>query len=100
MDPERLTSVNWSDTSSILLFIWLFVIFVVAFATFMLLAHALIPSFLNSGHVPEGVRSLVRKQRFPAYMAAILMLGVIAFWLFQATDAAHEIRRFWPRDWI
>ena len=100
MDPSRLTFVNWSDTSVILIFIWLFVISVIAFASAMLLAHAVIPSLLESGHVPEGMRSLVRKQRLPMYMMAILLLGVVAFWLSEATNAAHEIRRFWPRDWI
>ena len=100
MDPSRFTFVNWSDTSSILLFIWLFVISVIGFASALLLAHAVIPSLLTSGHVPEGMRSLVAKQRLPLYLLAILMLGVVAFWLSAATDAAHELRRFWPRDWI
>ena len=100
MDPKALIDVNWSDTGSILLFIWMFVIAVVGFASFMLMAHAIIPSLLASGHIPEGLRNIARKQRFPMYLSAIVMLGVISFWLAMATDAAHEIRRFWPRDWI
>jgi hypothetical protein len=100
MDPSRLTFVNWSDTTSILLFIWLFVAFVVIFATFMLLAHAMIPSLLETGHIPEGFRSIVRKQRIPLYLGALLALGMVCVWLTFATDSAHELRRIWSRDWI
>ena len=100
MDPSRLNFVNWSDTGSILLFIWLFVIFVVIFAAFMLMAHAVIPSLLETGHIPEGFRSIVRKQRVPMYLGALLALGGVCVWLAFATDSAHEIERFWSRDWI
>jgi len=100
VDPERMNFIDWANTASILHNLWLVLIFVVVFAFLMLLAHAVIPSALASGHVPEGVRNLVRKQRFPMYLTAFLLLGVIAFWLFQAAEAAHEIRRFWTRFWI
>ena len=100
MDPEPLTKIDWTHLGTALHFVWLFVISVVGFASMMLLAHAVIPSLLNSGHIPEGLRNRVRKQRFPIYGTAIIILGVIAFWLSGATDAAHEIRNFWPRNWI
>ena len=100
MDPSRFTHVNWSDTASILHSIWLIVIFVILFAAVMVMTHAIIPSALETGHVPEGVRNFVRKQRLPMYLMAIALLGAVAFWFYEATNAAHEIRRFWPRDWI
>lgn len=100
MDPSQLSHVNWSDTGSILHFIWLIVIFVILFAAVMVMAHAVMPSLLASGHVPEGLRNFVRKQRAPMYLTAIALLGVVAFWFYKATNAAHEIRLIWPRDWI
>ncbi len=98
-DPQPLTFEDWATTAAILHYIWLIVISVVVFASLMLLAHAVIPSALNSGHVPEGLRNFVRKQRIPMYFTALLILGVIAFWFSKATPVGHDIARFYDRFW-
>lgn len=100
VDPGRLTDVDWAATGNILTNLWLILGFVILFASLLLMAHAVIPSLLNSGHLPRGVRNVLSRQRFFMYMTAIIFVGVIAFWYSQATDTAHEIRAFWDRFWI
>lgn len=100
MDPHRLSSVDWTTTASILHNLWLVLIFVIPLAFLMLLAHAVIPSVLASGHAPEGLRNLLRKQRLPMYLTALALLGGVAFWLARATHAGYQIAHFWSRFWI
>ncbi len=99
-DPEALNHFDWRSMSVLLRWIWLIPIFALGFSAHMVLAHAVIPSLLDSGHVPDGLRERVRKLRFPLYVSAFIILGALAFWISEAADAAHEIRRFWHRDWI
>jgi hypothetical protein len=99
-DPEALNHIDWHATGVVMIWVWLIVVFVLGFATHMVLAKAIIPSLIDSGHIPDGLVERVRKMRLPLYMTAFMIVGAIAFVFFQATDAAHEIRRFFPRDWI
>ncbi len=99
-DPEALNHLDWRATSIALRWIWLILIFALGFSTHMVLAKAIIPSLIDSGHVPDGLRERARKLRMPLYISAVMIVGAIAFFLFEATDAAHEIRRFFPRNWI
>ncbi|MEE9284638.1 MAG: hypothetical protein V3V35_02800 [Dehalococcoidia bacterium] len=100
MDPEPLNNLDWRATSLVLRWVWLIVIFAVGFSTVMVLTHAMIPSLLDSGHIPDGLRERVRKLRFPLYVMAFFSIAFIAVWFWFAADSAHEIRRFWHRDWI
>lgn len=100
MDPEHLNHVDWRNMSLILRYILAFVGTVFAFAAHMVLAHAIIPSLLSSGHIPDGIADRARKLRFPLYMMSLMLVGVIAFFLSEAADLTHELRRFYHRDWI
>ena len=100
MDPEALNHVDWRATSHILRYLWFIVIFTFGFATHMVLAHAIVPSLINSGHLPDGIANKVRKMRFQLYATSIVILGAICFWFAKAADASHNLRNFWHRDWI
>ena len=100
MDPEHLNHVDWRNMSLILRYILAFVGTVFAFAAHMVLAHAIIPSLISSGHIPDGIADRARKLRFPLYMMSLMLVGVIAFFLSEAADLPHELRRFYHRDWI
>ncbi len=100
MDPEALNHVDWRNTSHILRYLWFIVIFAFGLATHLVLAHAIIPSLINSGHLPPGIANKARKLRIHLYLSSILILGAICFWFAMAADKAHEIRNFWHRDWI
>ena len=100
MDPNAPNHVDWRATSHLLRWLWLIMIFAAGFATHLVLAHAIIPSLLATGHIPDGLREKVRKARGPLYITAIIILGTIAFWFAKATDGAHEMRNFWDRFWM
>ncbi len=100
MDPEHLNHVDWRSMSVILRYILAFVGTVFFFAAHMVLAHAVIPSLLASGHIPDGIADRVRKLRFPLYVISLMFVGTLAFFLSEAADATHELRRIYWRDWI
>ena len=58
MDPEFITNEHWADISTVLRFLWLYWLFIIGFATNMLLAHALIPISSSGGEAEIGVSGL------------------------------------------
>ena len=99
-DPSRLTTEDWKTTSLILHFLWYNLFTVIIFASLLLFSHAVIPSALASGHVPEGLREPLRKVRFPMYIVAILLLFLVAFWFSQAVHHSYNIGGIYSRWWI
>ena len=100
MDPEPLNHLDWVTTSHVLHWIWLILAFVFLFAAHMTLTHAIIPSLIDSGHLPDGIRERARKLRIPLYAIAFVFLGMVALWGFLGINAAKDIRHFWPTIWI
>lgn len=100
MDPEPLNHVDWRHTSLILRWMWMVLIFAFFFAAHMTLAHAILPSLLDSGHIPDGMRERVRKLRFPLYMMSFLLLGVCAYFIAIMVADTFSIKDFWPRRLI
>ena len=96
MDPEFITNEHWADISTALRFLWLYWLFIIGFATNMLLAHALIPSLINSGQLPSSVGRI----RPLLYMGALGILAIaILFFILTAVNV-DVIGRFSERWWI
>jgi hypothetical protein len=71
---EELTPAQWEAVTESLIWLWAFVGFVVLLAGMMLLAHIVIPSLVESRHVPSRVMSI----RPILYgIAAIAFIGVV-----------------------
>ena len=51
MDPQYITGETWSEIGSWLKFLWLFLLFSVGFGFNFLMAHAIIPSLIVTGHI-------------------------------------------------
>jgi hypothetical protein len=100
IDPVRMTPDHWKITSEVLHFLWFNLFTVIGFATLLLFAHAVIPSAINSGHVPEGLRSQMRKMRFPMYALAVGLIFLVAWWFSQATHNAYDIKNIYDRWWM
>lgn len=96
IDPHVIGIESWSELGSLLRSLWLVVLFIVLFASNMILGHIMIPSFVMSGHVPESFS----KARPPLYVLAVLCFAVAMFFLSRAVDFAGVLRNFWPDYWI
>ena len=92
-DPTALTSENWNNIHLFLLWFWIYLPIVVTFAITMLTAHALIPSLVNTGHLPESAQRL----RFPltAFAALLFVAGVVILVL--GINATLDVRQVWDR---
>lgn len=101
MDPEALNHTDWRNTSILLRYLWFIVIFAFGFSTHMVLAHAIIPSLVNSGHLPPTIENKLKKIRTPFYLLSlIVILGFICFWFAKATEIGYRFQDFYPRGWI
>lgn len=96
MNPVELGNAEWSDIGSLLTNLWIVVIFIVLFATNMLLGHNFIPSLVASQHIPRSFQ----KARPVFYVLAIVFFALAAFFLFQVIDQASVLGRFWEDYWI
>lgn len=96
MDPLPIGPGEWSQLGAMLTTMWLVVLFVVLFAGSMLVGHNLIPSFVQSQHIP----SVWQKARPIFYALAILFFAVAMFLLYRVIGLAGVLREFWPNYWI
>ena len=96
LDPGAITSASWNELGGLLRSMWLAVLFVVIFASNMLLGHNLIPSFIASGHIGENWG----KARPALYGGAVVSLVVAGFFIGRAANFAGVLRDFWPDYWI
>ena len=96
MDPEFINSGDWRNIGNLLTFIWLLFFAAVGFGFNFLMAHAIIPSLIGSGHLPERVG----KARPIFYGGAVLALALVVFALNRAAANAGFIEDFWARWWI
>ena len=69
MDPNSLGINEWQQISKLLLSLWMTVIFIIIFAANMLLAHNIIPSLVESKHIPLTLGKIRR----PLYLLAIIL---------------------------
>ena len=92
-DPKALTTVEWNNIHLFLQWIWIYFPLVVTFAITMLTAHALIPSLVITGHLPESAQRL----RVPLTGFAVLVFaaGVVIFVL--VINSALDVRQIYNR---
>jgi len=95
-DPSALTNVEWTEMSKILITLWIFVGAVLAFVLSLLTAHAMIPSLVESRHLPERVLKL----RPAFYGSALVFFGGAMYLIVRATGLAKVIGTFYERWWI
>ena len=92
-DPKALTSVEWNNIHQFLQWFWIYFPIVVTFAVTMLTAHAIIPSLVITGHLPESTQRL----RLPltGFAALVFIAGVVILVL--GINATLDVRQVWPR---
>ena len=96
MDPEIITSGDWSKISGLLRLLWVYVVFVVVFAKCVLLAQAIIPSLVSTHHLPDRalrLRPLLLGIASVSFVfAALIMINVLS--------RVGLIGNFYERWWI
>ena len=96
MDPNFVTRQDWADIGEFLLALLFVPGLMIVFAFSMLIAHALIPSLVKSGHLPEEMNK-VRRVLYPVAFAALL--GVISYLVFVAINAESSFGSVYSRWW-
>ena len=92
-DPKALTSVEWENIHFFLQWFWIYLPIVITFAITMLTAHAIIPSLVNTGQLPESTQRL----RLPltAFAALVFVAGVVI--LVFGINATLDVRQVYDR---
>ena len=97
MDPNFITSADWSDIGDFLLGLLFIPGLAILFALSILVAHGIIPSLVASGHLPQDYE----KARPVFYTIGLAsLLGVIAYVAFVAINADNSFGEVWSRWWI
>ena len=94
-DPKALSSANWNDIHLWLTYFWIYVPLVLTFAFTMLTAHALIPSLINTGHIPTSVGRL----RIPLTFFAALVFTAAVVMMVLTINKTLDLAKFWDR-WL
>ena len=96
MNPTALTNFEWTEIGRMLTTLWVVVIFIVLFASNMLLGHNFIPSLVASQHIPDSFQ----KVRPVLYGLAIIFFGLAVFFMIQVINLAGVLDRIWADYWI
>ena len=92
-DPKALTSVEWNNIHLFLQWFWIYFPIVVTFALTMLTAHALIPSLVITGHLPESAQRL--RVPLTGFAALVFAAGVVILVL--GINSALDVRQIYNR---
>lgn len=96
LDPGFIGPASWSELGNLQRSLGLALVFVVLFASNMLIGHNMIPSFIGSHHIGQQwgrVRPIF-------YAFAIICFALAIFFIGRAADFAGVLRNFWPDYWI
>ena len=72
---------------------WIYFPIVVTFGITLLTAHALIPSLVSTGHLPESTQKL----RIPLTGFAVLLFAAGVVILILGINATLDVRNIWDR---
>jgi len=93
MDPQVVTSADWAQLWDLIHFMWLTLLFVAGFAGNLLLALAILPSQVRTGHLPAGVLRL----RPLLFLMALVALAGAGISLGVAVSQAGVVGRIYPK---
>ena len=93
MNPESLTSAGWADAGWTIKLLWISLGLAITGATSLVIAHAFIPSAIDSGTLPPGLRKL----RPMLYATGVLAVAGIVVAVVFAIDFAGYIDELYSR---
>jgi len=96
MDPNFISSSNWSQISEMVGFLWRLPLFAIGFGFSLLLARAIIPSLLATRQVPERIGRLA-----PVLTAfSFICFGLLLWTLYSLVDSSGVLEKVYSRWWI
>lgn len=96
-DPSGLGNTDWANLSNWLTLLWVFFPLVITFAFSMMIAHAFIPSAVDTGHLPQKMSTL----RLPITVFGLVALaGAVILAVLIAIQAPGTLRNIWGNFWI
>ena len=95
VDPAIVDASLWSDIGNWLHWLWAYFFCIVLIAFTFLTAHAVIPSLVDSGHLPARFLML-RRPMYAGVFALIGLAVLFMFWTVQNTILLEDLyNRFW-----
>lgn len=96
VDPQIVTSSQWREISSVLVYFWVFVFVLGSFAGNLLIAHSLIPSLAITGHIGPTVT-----RARPVFYVLAVLFGLATVWtIVQIVEGTEVLRTIYPKTWI
>ena len=96
-DPSGLGTADWANLSKWLTLLWIFFPLMITFAFSMMIAHAFIPSAVETGHLPQKMSKL----RLPLTVFGLLALvGAVILAVIVAGLATDTLGNIWRNFWI
>ena len=96
VDPVAVNAELWSDIGNWLHWLWAYFFCIVILAFTFLTAHAIIPSLVSSGHLPERFMQLRR----PLYLGVAIFGGLAMLFLTWTVGNSHLLEDLYNRFWI
>ena len=94
-DPSSLSSAQWTEMTSLLISLGLFVGAMIAFAGSILLGHVLIPSLVGTKHLPVSLLKL----RPAFYITGLIFFGGAIYLIVRIVNLTDVIGTFYDR-WL
>ena len=96
VDPGAVGAENWADIGDWLHWLWAYFFAIVILALTFLTAHAIIPSLVASGHLPDQFNKL----RQPMYLGVATFIGLAILFMVWTVDNSHLLEKVYNRFWI
>ena len=95
MEPAYVSSDIWHGLSTMLRFFWLYLLLIVGFASNFLIAHAIIPSLVDSDQLPIRIARLRPLFYLGAFSILAIAVVVIGFGISSAGVVGEIYGRWW-----
>lgn len=95
-DPASITAFDWSEIGNWMHWLWAYLFTIVTLAFTFLIAHAIIPSLVSSGHLPGKFLKL----RIPLYTGVVLFGGLATLFMTWTVRNTHLLEDVYNRFWI
>ncbi len=96
IDPQSLTSADWDQVQTTLVYLWVLWLAVIAMALSLLVAHAIIPSLVTTGHLGSGFERV----RPLFYVAAAGAAAISLFAFYGFVTESDVLRTIYTKVWI